>query len=131
MLASSYPLLDIFVSIIEFFVLFLWIFLVVNIVFDLFRSHDLKGWHKAVWLLFIIFLPLFGVLFYLIFRGGGMHERAVQQAQRQDRAFRDYVRGAAGGSSNVAELERLAQLREQGTLSEEEFQREKQKLLAS
>jgi ABC-type multidrug transport system fused ATPase/permease subunit len=131
MLASSYPLLDIFVSIIEFFLLFLWIFLLVNVIFDIFRSHDLKGWHKALWLLFIIVLPLLGVLIYLIARGGSMHERSVQQARRRDEAFRDYVRQTAGdGRTNVEELERLSQLHDRGVLSDEEFQREKAKLLS-
>jgi hypothetical protein len=129
MLFTTYPLLDIFVSIIEFFLLFLWIFLLVTIIFDLFRSHDLKGWHKAVWLLFIVVLPFLGVLVYLIVRGGGMHERQTQRAQQQEEAFRAYVRQASGTSSNVTELERLTKLRDQGALTEDEFQREKAKLV--
>lgn len=142
-LASSYPLLDIFVSIVEFFVLFLWIFLLINVLFDLFRSHDLKGWHKAVWLLFLILLPFFGVLIYLIVRGGGMHERQAQQAKRQEDAFRAYVRdaagtastqagsGATGGGSSADQLTQLAHLKSQGVLSDEEFERAKARLIGS
>ncbi len=130
-ISTNYPLLDIFVSIVEFFVLFLWIFLLVNIIFDLFRSHDLKGWHKALWLLFIILLPFLGVLVYLIVRGGGMHQRSVEQARRSEEAFRDYVRQAAGGQSGVDELARLTQLREKGALSDAEFEQAKAKLLGT
>jgi hypothetical protein len=133
LLATQYPLLDIFVSIIEFFILFLWIFLLINIFFDLFRSHDLKGWHKAVWAIFLIILPFIGVLVYLIVRGGGMHERSAQQAKRQDEAFQQYVRQAAHspGSTSADQLTRLAQLKDQGVLSQEEFDREKAKVLGS
>lgn len=133
MLATSYPLLDIFVSIIEFFILFLWMFLLINILFDLFRSHDLKGWHKALWLILLILLPLLGVLVYLIVRGGSMHERALRQAKDQDNAFREYVRQTAGtpGSTSADQIARLAELKDQGALTEDEFQREKAKVLSS
>lgn len=133
LLASSYPLLDIFVSIIEFFILFLWIFLLINVLIDLFRSHDLKGWHKAIWLVALIILPFFGLLAYLIVRGGSMHERSVQQAKRQDEAMREYVRQAAGtsGSNSADQLARLADLRDKGALTQDEFDREKAKVLSS
>lgn len=133
MLAAQYPLLDIFVSIIEFFVLFLWIFLLVNILFDLFRSHDLKGWHKALWLLLLIVLPLFGVLIYLIVRGGGMHQRSVQRAQDQQKAFRQYVQQTvtSEGSSSADQIARLAELKDKGALTDAEFEREKAKVLGS
>lgn len=133
LLASSYPLLDIFVSIIEFFILFLWIFLLINVLIDLFRSRDLKGWHKALWLVGLIILPFLGVLAYLIVRGGSMHERSMQQAKQQDEAMREYVRQAAGtpGSSSADQLARLADLRDKGALTQEEFDREKAKVLSS
>lgn len=133
MLSTQYPLLDIFVSIIEFFILFLWIFLLINILFDLFRSHDLKGWEKAVWVIALILFPFLGVLIYLIFRGGKMHERSVQYARQQDEAFKQYVRqtAAAPGSSTADQIARLADLKNQGALTEEEFQREKAKVLSS
>lgn len=130
MLASSYPLLDIFLSMLYFFLLFVWIYLLVVVIFDIFRSHDLSGWGKALWVLFIIILPLLGVLFYLIFRGGSMHERAAQQAQQQDKAFQKYVRDTAGSSDTADQLSKLAQLRDNGTLTNEEFEAQKAKLLA-
>ena len=132
LLASSYPLLDIFVSIIEFFILFLWIFLLINIFFDLFRSHDLKGWHKALWAILLIILPFIGVLLYLIVRGGGMHERSVQQAKQQDAEFKQYIRQTAGSQGSTADqIARLAQLKDQGALTQEEFDREKTKILGA
>jgi Short C-terminal domain/Phospholipase_D-nuclease N-terminal len=131
MLASSYPLLDIFLSILYFFLLFIWIYLLVVVVFDIFRSHDLSGWGKAGWVFFIVILPLLGVLFYLIFRGGSMHERAAQAAQAQDKAFRQYVQQTASSGGVAEEITKLSQLRDQGVLTPEEFEAQKAKLLAS
>jgi hypothetical protein len=130
MLASSYPLLDIFLSMLYFFLLFVWIYLLVVVVFDIFRSHDLSGWAKALWVIFIIILPLLGVLFYLIFRGGSMHERAAQQAQQQNQAFQQYVRETAGSGDVADQISKLATLRDNGTLTNEEFEAEKAKLLS-
>ncbi len=132
LLASSYPLLDIFVSIIEFFILFLWIFLLINVFFDLFRSHDLKGWHKALWAIVLIIFPFIGVLIYLIVRGGGMHERSIQQAKQRDTEFKEYVRQATGSQGSSADqIARLAQLKDQGALTQDEFDREKAKVLGA
>jgi hypothetical protein len=129
--ASDYPLLDVFWSILWFFLFFVWIFLLIFIFFDIFRSHDMKGWAKALWIVGIIIFPLFGVLLYLIVRGASMHQRSVQQTKQQEADFRQAVREAAGsGTSNADELGRLADLRERGALSEEEFQQAKAKLLA-
>ncbi len=129
MLASSYPLLDIFYSMIWFFVFVLWIWLLINIVFDIFRSHDMGGLAKALWLLFIIVLPFLGVLVYLIVRGGQMHERSVASARSQDQALRDYVRQTAGGGSTASELETLAKLHDAGKLSDDDFEKAKAKVL--
>ncbi len=133
MLASSYPLLDIFLSMLYFFLLFVWIYLLVIVVFDIFRSHDLSGWGKAGWVFFVIILPLLGVLFYLILRGGKMHERAAQQAESRDKAFRQYVQETAGSSGGgvAEEITKLSQLRDQGVLSADEFEAQKAKLLSS
>jgi ABC-type multidrug transport system fused ATPase/permease subunit len=129
MIAYTYPLLSIFWTMLEFFLFFLWIWLLIVIFGDIFRSHDLGGLAKALWVLFIIIVPYIGVLVYLIARGGSMHERAVAQAQRQQQAFDDYVRQTAGGSSQVDELAKLADLKSKGVLSDAEFEAQKAKLL--
>jgi len=126
----SYPLLSVFWTILEIFLWVLWIWIVIWIFIDIFRSHDLSGWAKALWFLFVLFIPLIGVLVYLIVRGGKMQERAVQQAQRQDDQFRAYVQDAAGPQSSADQLTKLADLRDRGVITAEEFDREKAKILA-
>jgi ABC-type multidrug transport system fused ATPase/permease subunit len=129
MLAYDYPLLNIFWTMLEFFVFFLWIWLLIVVFMDIFRSQDLSGWAKAVWVIFVIILPFLGVLIYLIARGGSMHERAVAQANQQQKAFDDYVRQTAGSSSSADELAKLADLKSKGVISDAEFEAQKQKLL--
>ena len=131
--SANYPVLDIFWSILEFFLWVIWIWIIIWIFIDIFRSHDLSGWAKALWFLFVLIIPLVGVLVYLIVRGGSMHERAVRQAQHQDDAFRHYVQQAAASSpaSTADQLTKLADLRDRGVISGDEFDREKQKLLAA
>ncbi len=128
--SSSYPLLNIFWSMFIFFLWILWIWILIWIIIDIFRSHDLSGWAKALWFLFILFIPLVGVLVYLIARGHKMHEHAVQQAQQQDQEFRAYVQDAAGSQSSADQLAKLADLRDRGVISAEEFEREKAKVLS-
>jgi len=129
--SSSYPLLNIFWSMFVFFIWILWIWILIWIIIDIFRSHDLGGFAKAMWFLFIIFIPLIGVLVYLIARGGKMHEHAAQQAQQQDREFRAYVQDAAGSQSSADQLGKRADLHDRGVISDEEFAREKAKVLGS
>ena len=87
----SYPLLGAFWTIVEIFLWVIWIWILIYVFIDIFRSRDLSGWAKALWFLFVLLIPLIGVLVYLIVRGSSMHERAVQQAQQQDRELRAYV----------------------------------------
>ena len=130
---SSYPLLSVFWTIFEFFLWVIWIWILIMVFIDIFRSHDLSGWGKALWFLFVLFIPLIGVLVYLIVRGSSMHERAVQDAQKQDQEFRQYVQQAASGApaSTADQLSKLADLRDRGVISAEEFEREKAKVLAA
>jgi type VI protein secretion system component VasK len=128
---SSYPMLGVFWSIFEIFLWVIWIWILIWIFIDIFRSRDLSGWAKALWFLFILFIPLIGVLVYLIVRGGSMHERAVQQAQQEDQAAREYIREAAGPQSAADQLSKLADLRDRGVISADEFEREKAKILAA
>ena len=126
----SYPLLGAFWTILEIFLWVLWISVLIYVFIDIFRSHDLSGWARALWFLFVLFIPLIGVLVYLIARGGEMHERAVQQAQQQDRELRNYVQEAAGSPTSADQLSKLADLRDRGVITADEFEREKAKILA-
>src|SRR3954453_6740010 len=117
-------------SIFWFMILFAWIMLLFRIFGDLFGDHEMSGWGKAIWTLFLFVLPWFGALVYLIARGRSMNERAVARAQRSQEAFGQYVREPAGASTSTAdELSKLAELRDRGTISDEEFQHAKAKLL--
>ncbi len=127
----NYPLLDILWTMIEFFLFFLWIWLLIVIFSDIFRSHDMGGLAKALWVIFVIILPFLGVLIYLIARGGSMQERAATQAAQQQKAFDSYVKQAAGSSSSVDELAKLADLKAKGVITDAEFDAQKAKLLAT
>jgi ABC-type multidrug transport system fused ATPase/permease subunit len=133
MLATTYnyPLLDILWTMIEFFLFFLWIWLLIVIFSDIFRSHDMGGLAKALWVIFVIILPFVGVLIYLIARGGSMHERAAAQAAQQQKAFDSYVKEAAGSGSSADELAKLADLKAKGVITDAEFEAQKAKLLAT
>jgi Short C-terminal domain/Phospholipase_D-nuclease N-terminal len=126
----NYPILDFFWTIFEIFLWVIWIWILIWIFIDIFRSRDLSGWAKALWFLFVLFIPLLGVLVYLIVRGGSMHERAVQQAQQQDQEARAYIRQAAGTESSADQLAKLADLRDRGVINADEFEREKAKILS-
>ena len=127
--SSSYPLLNIFWTILEVFLWVIWFWILITVFIDIFRSRDLSGGAKALWFLFVLFIPLIGVLVYLIVRGSSMHERSARQASADDQAFRSYVQDAAG-TSPADQLTKLAELRDRGAITAEEFDREKAKILA-
>ena len=136
----NYPLLDAFLTMLYFFLWILWFFLLFRIVLDIFRDDSLSGWGKAGWLVFILILPFVGVLVYLIARGSRMGARDKAEAKRSKDEFDDYIRqtvassdtGAATGAaaSPADQLAHLARLKADGTLTEEEFQQAKAKILA-
>lgn len=129
--AQDYPLLNLFWTMLWLFLWILWIFLLIRIILDIFRSDDLGGWGKALWVIFIIILPFIGVLVYLIARGSGMQKRDVRDARAADQEMRSYIRSAAATPASTAEeLSKLASLRDQGVLTEAEFDAQKAKLLA-
>jgi Phospholipase_D-nuclease N-terminal len=107
----------------EFFLLFAWIWILISIIGDLFRDHELSGVAKAVWVFFLVFLPFLGVLLYLIVRGNGMRDRAIKEQADAKKHFDEYVREQAGAGSSVDELHKLSQLKAKGDLSSEEFER--------
>jgi hypothetical protein len=112
-----------------FFMFFIWIWLLIGIFGDIFRSDDLGGWGKALWTLFVIITPFLGVLVYLIARGKGMQERSIRDAEAADAATREYIKQAAGTTSKADELAKLASLRDQGVLTPAEFEAQKAALL--
>ena len=124
---------QVFWSFLWFFMFFIWIWLLIAVFSDIFRSHDLSGWGKALWTIGIIILPYLGVFVYLIVRGHKMSEHAAEAAKAQDAAFKTYVQQAAGttgGASTADELERLHKLHEQGVLDDAEYATAKAKVLA-
>jgi len=130
--STGYPVLNVFWTIFEIFAFVVWFWLLFVVLTDVFRSSDLSGWGKAGWTIFVIFLPVIGILTYLIIRGRSMHERSAQQARQQDEAFRSYVQEAAGSSpSSADQLAKLADLRQRGAITSEEFEQEKSKVLNS
>jgi Short C-terminal domain/Phospholipase_D-nuclease N-terminal len=124
---SGYPLLDVFWTIVLFFCWVLWIFLVVWILIDIFRSPDIGGWAKAGWTLVVVLVPLIGVLAYEIVHSDhiiGWHDRYVSHESANDEAYR-----ASGGPSSAFELSKLADLHDRGVISDAEFAQEKEKIL--
>jgi hypothetical protein len=128
----DYPLLNLFLTFVYFFVWILWIFLIVRIIGDVFRSPDLSGAGKAGWTLLLIVLPFFGALGYLIFRGSDMHLRENRQAIASETALHHYLQQSAPGRhhSTADEITKLAALRDQGLITDAEFAAQKAKLLA-
>jgi hypothetical protein len=131
MLAYTYPLADLFGTMLGFFVLVIWLWLLIIVFSDIFRSRDLGGLAKMLWVLFVIILPFLGIFVYLIARGGKMHERAAAQAAQQQEAFDTAVKQAAGtGTDSTEQLAKLADLKSQGVLTDAEFEAQKAKILA-
>jgi uncharacterized membrane protein YcjF (UPF0283 family) len=131
-LASDFGTGQVFLSMLWFVLFFIWIWLLIVVFSDLFRSHDLSGWAKAAWVIFIVILPYLGVLVYLIARGHKMAEHAKAAAEAQDAAARQYIQQAAGTTPSTAdELQRLADLKAQGVISDAEFETAKAKALGS
>ena len=129
MLAYDYPLMGAFLSVLYFFLIFMWIWIAITVFIDIFRSHDMSGWVKALWLLFVIVVPYLGVFIYLIARGGKMAEHRQKDIEAAQASFSQAVQEAA--PVDVAgQLEKLAALRDQGVITPEEFASQKAKLLA-
>jgi len=114
----------------EIFLFVIWIWILVFILTDLFRDHELSGWWKAVWVLFLVFIPFLTALIYLIARGHGMRDRTLKAQAESKEQFDSYVRTQAQAASPADELHKLQELREKGALSDAEFEQAKAKLLA-
>jgi hypothetical protein len=131
LVASDYPFLDVFWTMIIFFLWVIWIWVLIVILMDVFRRHDTSGWAKAAWVFFIIFLPVLGALTYLIVNGKGMSERNVKEAQSQKAQMDDYVRSVASSGGAASEIERAKQLLDSGAIDQQEYAALKQKALAT
>jgi hypothetical protein len=129
-IAADYPFLDIFWSMIIFFVWVTWIWMMILILSDVFRRRDLSGWGKAAWTFFLIILPFLGALIYLIAQSDGMAERRAQDAQGQRAQMDDYVRSVAGSGGAAAEIDKAKALLDSGAINQAEFEALKAKALA-
>jgi Short C-terminal domain/Phospholipase_D-nuclease N-terminal len=129
--ASSYPFLDVMWTMLVFFLWVLWFWFLFMVFADIFRRHDLSGWGKAGWLIFVIILPYLGVFIYFITQSEGMTRRNIDRAERQRAQFDDYVRETAGGGGGgaAAEIERAKGLLDSGAITPAEFEALKQKAL--
>jgi type VI protein secretion system component VasK len=131
MLAYDYPLIGLVLTMLWFFLWVVWLFILFRVIMDIFRSDDLRGLSKALWLIFVIVFPFLGVFVYVIARGDEMTKRDRAQARAQRESFDAYVRDAAGSGGGTAdELAKLADLKERGVITDAEFEQQKAKLLA-
>ena len=128
-LASSYSFGDALLTVLEFAILFLWIWVAVGVVFDIFRSRDLSNGAKAAWIIFIIVIPYIGVLAYLLVRGHTLHEHQEQDRAKAEAFERFEASGGSAQASHVAELAKLSELHDRGKLTDEQFEQAKTKLL--
>ena len=129
-LAADYPFMDVLWSMLIFFCFFLWIWIAITCFADIFRRHDIHGFAKTLWCIFIIILPFLGVFIYLIAEGKHMAERNAQQMADSQAQFDAYVRETAGGGS-AAEIERAHGLLQSGAITQAEFDAIKAKALAA
>ena len=130
LLGADYPFLDVFWTMLVFFVWVAWFLLLFRVIGDIFRRHDASGFAKVLWLIFVIVLPFLGVFIYLIANNKGMTERSIARAQAQQQQFDQYVQSAAGSGGAAAEIDRAKQLLDSGTITQAEFDAIKQKALA-
>ena len=128
--ASEFGTGEVFWSFLWFFLWIIWIWMLIIVFTDIFRSQDLSGWAKALWTIFVLVIPYLGVLVYLIARGHKMTEHQIQQAQAQDAQMRQYVQSVAAPVSAAEEIQRLHELQAKGAITAAEFEQAKAKLLA-
>lgn len=130
MFAYDYPVLGVFWSMMFFFLWVIWLMMLFRVFADIFRTHDMGGFAKTLWVIFVIIVPFFGVFVYLIANGRSMAQRDMDSAKAQDQAMQAYVRDVAGSGGSADELAKLAELKAQGVLTDAEFAQQKAKILA-
>jgi hypothetical protein len=129
-IAADYPFLDIVWTMLVFVGWMIWFWMLIMVISDVFRRHDISGWGKAAWSAFVIVLPFLGVFIYLIAEGKEMAARRVSDAQEHQAAFDSYVRDVAASSGPTAEIAKAKQLLDTGAISQAEFEQLKQKAMA-
>ena len=127
---ASFELGDALLTVLAIFFFVIWIWILITVLSDLFRDHELSGWAKGVWVIFLVLLPFLTTLIYLIVRGSGMRDRAIKEQQDIQAHFNEYVRETAAGGSVADELHKLSDLKDKGAISADEFEKAKAKLLA-
>jgi len=132
LIAATFGTGEVFWSMLWFFLWIIWIWLLIMVFSDIFRSRDLSGWAKALWTIFVVILPYIGILVYFIARGHKMSEHAMEAAQAQDAAARQYIQSAVAtpGTSAADELTKLADLKSKGLITDADFEQAKAKILA-
>ena len=130
LIAADYPFLDIFWTMIIFFLWVSWLIILFRIIGDIFRQHDMSGWGKAAWLIFVIVLPFLGVLIYLIANGGDMAKRDMENSRAARAEFDDYVKSVAVSGGPAAEIDKAKQLLDSGAITQAEFDAIKAKAIA-
>ena len=132
MLGNDWGVGEVLWSLVWFTLFFIWIWLLIMVFSDIFRSRDLSGWAKALWTIFVVILPYIGILVYFIARGHKMSEHAIEHAQRADAASRAYIQSVAGSTNSPSEvLARIADLKARGVIDDAEFQRMKAQVISS
>jgi hypothetical protein len=129
-LAADFGTGEVLWSFLWFFLFFIFIMLIFQIFSDIIRSDDLSGWGKAIWSLFIIFLPFLGIFIYVIVRGGKMHERQLKAVQKNEQAMQQYIRDTAGGADSASQLAQLADLHTAGKIDDAEYAAAKAKVIS-
>jgi high-affinity K+ transport system ATPase subunit B len=130
-LATSYPFLEVFWTMLIFFAFVVWIWILFTVMIDIFRRHDTSGFAKVLWIIFIIVLPYFGVFVYLIVEHKGMAERAVKQQRDAQSQFDQYVQSVAAKADPTEQIAKAKQMLDGGTITQAEFDQIKQKALAA
>ena len=130
MVAADYPFLDVFWTMLIFFVWVAWFMLLFRVFGDIFRRHDIGGGVKVLWLIFVIAVPFLGVFIYVIVESKGMAERNMEQMQARQQANDAYIQSVAGSGGTAAEIEKAKQLLDSGAITQAEFDALKQKALA-
>ncbi len=130
LVAADYPFLDVLWTMLIFFLWVIWFWILITVFADIFRRHDTSGWSKALWMIFVIFLPYLGVLVYLGVNSKGMAERNVKTIQESQAHTDEYIRSVASSAGPAAEIEKAKGLLDSGAISQQEFDALKQKALA-